>query len=148
LTDHVGRFASHVSQIGKPTSAFNQRHDCLLMTWADDRIYLPVTDLAAGFNRGRTLGNGAPTNDLATAVLTSSIALAQFLLAAKVFPKRTAFSLLCISMPVNSFVADRHESCNLHRTQLVFKMFSYLISYLDQFERHCSSIEHVPDKAD
>lgn len=59
-----------------------------------------------------------PANDLTTTVLSSNIALAPFLLAAKLFPKRAALSFVRVYMPVNCFVADKQESCNLLRTPL------------------------------
>lgn len=126
LTDQVGRFAGDVGEDCKSTFAFNQRHDGLFMTRPDNRIAFPVTYLTAGFNRSRTLGNGAPANDLPPTAFAAGIAFTPFLLATQMFPQRTALSLVCVNMLVNRFVTNRQGSCNLLRAPLKFELLSDL----------------------
>ena len=111
---------------GNLTFSFNQRHDSLLVACTNHGTALAVTDLTAAFNRGKMLDNGAPTNDLATMVVSTVVMCSPFLLAVKVFLKRTALCLFSINVPVNCFVADRQEFCNLPRTPLEFKVLSDL----------------------
>jgi hypothetical protein len=118
LADQVGSFAGDVREGCKTAFALHERHDRLFVTGADYGVDLPVTDLTEFFNRSRTLGNWAPTNDLPATALSAAEALAPLSLATKVFPVRPTLSIVRIDVLVNRFVANGQPSRNLLRTPL------------------------------
>ncbi len=109
LADQVGSFAGDVREDCKPAFALHERVNYLFVAGADRRVAFPVTDLAACFNRSRTFGNGAPTNDLSATTLSAGVALTPLFLATKMFPRHPALCLVRVDVLVNRFVAHGNE---------------------------------------
>ena len=118
LADQVGSFAGDVREDYKPAFALHERDNYLFVAGTDHCVAFPVTDLTAYFNRRRTFGNGAPTNDLPATTLSAGVALAPFSLSTKVFPKRSAMRLISVNVLVARFMAQWQRSGNLLRTPL------------------------------
>ena len=74
---------------------------------------LPGAHLTASLNRGWTLRNGAPTNDLPATLSPSGVTFTLLFLATKLFPKRPALGLISVDMLVNRFVANRQRGGDL-----------------------------------
>ncbi len=138
LANQLGGLTGDMREDCKPAFALHERHDRLFVTGADHGVAFPVTNLTARFNRGRTFGNGAPTNDLPATTLSAGVALAPFSLATKVFPKRSALRLIGVNVLVDRFMAYWQRSCNLLRTPLQIQPLS------DQGSRPMIDLKSIP----
>ena len=84
------------------------------MTWADDGVKLPVTDLGAIFNMSWALVNTSLIGDLpAPGSVTASATLAIRLLAAQVQVQTPVSLLVAVNVAVDRFMADAQQACYL-----------------------------------
>lgn len=137
LANQVGGFAGNMREDCKPAFALHERHDRLFVACTNYGIAFPVTHLTPCFNRSRTFGNGAPTNDLPAATLSAGLALAPLSLATKVFPECPSLSLVRVDVLVNRFVAHRQRGRYLFGTPLQIQPLS------NQFARHRINLQSV-----
>ena len=137
LADQVRGFAGDMREDCKPAFALHERHDRLFVARTNHGVAFPVTDLTACFNRSRTFGNGAPTNDLSATTLSAGVALTPLFLTTKVFPKRPALCLISVDVLVNRFVANGQRGRDLLGTPLQIQPLS------NQFARHRINLQSI-----
>ena len=124
LADLVESFAGNMREGCKPAFALHERDICLFVARTDRGIAYPLIHRTARCNRGRSFGNGASTNDLVATTLSAGLELAPFLMAMKVFPKRSALCHNSVSVLVDRFMAPWQRNCNLLESPLQDQPFS------------------------
>ena len=76
------------------------------MLAADDGVTFPIAQASAAVDNGRTLIDGNPANQLASAVPAAGVALPLLLLAPEMPPEISALGLVGVNVKIDPFRAD------------------------------------------